>query len=302
MPETKIELLSYGGWPNCYRLTNGAVEIIVTSDVGPRIIRYGFAGGRNVFVEFPHQLGQSGESWWVMRGGHRIWAAPEVIPDTYALDNGPVSATVKDGQISLLQPVEPETGLQKELTVELTADGARVTHRILNAGEKTRQLAPWAVSQMAPGGIGIATFPPRGCHEECLQPTNPLVMWAYTNFADKRWLFTNRYLILKQDSAEQSPQKAGLFNPNTRAAYLLGDELFIKRSQAKPKVPYADFQSSFQIFVNGDFLELETLGPLVDLLPGFSATHVEDWSLHRGVELDAVTEEELDRVVWPLLG
>jgi len=158
------------------------------------------------------------------------------------------------------------------------------------------------VSQMAPGGIGIATFPPRGCHEECLQPTNPLVMWAYTNFADKRWLFTNRYLILKQDSAEQSPQKAGLFNPNTRAAYLLGDELFIKRSQAKPKVPYADFQSSFQIFVNGDFLELETLGPLVDLLPGFSATHVEDWSLHRGVELDAVTEEELDRVVWPLLG
>ena len=302
MPETKIELLSYGGWPNCYRLTNGAVEIIVTSDVGPRIIRYGFAGGRNVFVEFPHQLGQSGESWWVMRGGHRIWAAPEVIPDTYALDNGPVSAAVKDGQISLLQPVEPETGLQKELTVELTADGARVTHRILNAGEKTRQLAPWAVSQMAPGGIGIATFPPRGCHEECLQPTNPLVMWAYTNFADKRWLFTNRYLILKQDSAEQSPQKAGLFNPNTRAAYLLGDELFIKRSQAKPKVPYADFQSSFQIFVNGDFLELETLGPLVDLLPGFSATHVEDWSLHRGVELDAVTEEELDRVVWPLLG
>jgi len=48
-----IEKTSYKGWPNCYRITNGTVELIVTGDVGPRIIRYAFTGGPNLFKEFP---------------------------------------------------------------------------------------------------------------------------------------------------------------------------------------------------------------------------------------------------------
>ena len=41
----KVEKTAYAGWPNCYRITNGEVELIVTTDVGPRVIRYGFVGG-----------------------------------------------------------------------------------------------------------------------------------------------------------------------------------------------------------------------------------------------------------------
>ena len=37
---------------------------------------------------------------------------------------------------------------------------------------------------MAQGGHGIHGFPPRGTHPEMLAPTNPLVMWAFTNLAD----------------------------------------------------------------------------------------------------------------------
>ena len=44
----KIEKTSYAGWPNCYRMTNGEVELIVTTDVGPRVIRYSFVGGQIV--------------------------------------------------------------------------------------------------------------------------------------------------------------------------------------------------------------------------------------------------------------
>ena len=36
------EKVSYGGWPNCVRLNNGKVELIITTDVGPRVIRFGF--------------------------------------------------------------------------------------------------------------------------------------------------------------------------------------------------------------------------------------------------------------------
>ncbi len=76
-----IEKLSYGGWPNCYRLTDGEVELVVTTDVGPRVIRYGFVGGQNLFWENPDQLGKSDEAYWQMRGGHRLWAAPEIVLD-----------------------------------------------------------------------------------------------------------------------------------------------------------------------------------------------------------------------------
>jgi hypothetical protein len=298
----KIEKVTYGGWPNCYRLTNGKVDLVVTTDVGPRVIRYGFVGEQNLFAELAGHQGTTGELHWMARGGHRLWTSPEIIPDTYALDNSPVKVHVTDDHITLLQNVEPETGLQKELTLEFTQTGeVKVTHRIANTGEATRLMAPWALTQMAPGGTGIATFPARGGHSEQLLPTNPLVMWAYTDFSDPRWLLTKHYLVLKQDPQQSAPQKAGFFNKHTRAAYLLGSDLFVKRYEANPAVPYPDFNCSFEIFTNGDFLELETLGPLVDLMSGFSATHVEHWSLHRDVHLGELNENELHRVILPIM-
>ena len=53
----KIEKTAWKGWPNCYRIANGEVELIVTTDVGPRVISYAFAGGKNLFKEFAPQIG-----------------------------------------------------------------------------------------------------------------------------------------------------------------------------------------------------------------------------------------------------
>jgi hypothetical protein len=302
MAKIQIEQVAYAGWPNCYRITNGEVELIVTTDVGPRVIRYGFVGGQNLFAEFTDQLGKSGESWWVMRGGHRLWIAPEVVPDTYALDNSPVLVKNNGDSITLLQPVEPETGLQKEISIAFTEGGrAAITHRLENAGKQARRVSIWAVTQMACGGISIAAFPPRGCHLDCLQPTHPMIMWAYTDFSDKRWLLTKSYLVLKQDVADHSPQKAGMFNENTCAAYLLGADLFVKRYQADSNLTYPDFHASFEVFTNGACLEIETLSPLSDLQPGQSRTHLETWSLHRDVQLKELTEPEIDRAILPFL-
>src|SRR5215467_9223471 len=132
----KTEKISYKGWQNCYRVTNGEVELIVTTDVGPRVIRYGFVGGQNLFKEFTPQMGKSGEKEWMPRGGHRVWAAPEHKVITYALDNGPVKAEIKGDTIELTQPVEPESGLQKQIIVKLAATGSKVEviHRLTNTG------------------------------------------------------------------------------------------------------------------------------------------------------------------------
>jgi hypothetical protein len=208
----KIEKTQYRGWPNCYRISNGEIELVVTTDVGPRIIRYAFVGGGNVFKELPEQMGKRGEAAWQARGGHRLWIAPEDPVLSYALDNAPIQAEVKGDALELTGGIEKETGLRKQIVVKMAPAGTavEVLHRITNKGSKARQLAPWSLTMMAQGGTGIAAFPPRGTHPQDLLPTNPLVMWAFTDFSDKRWQFTKKYLLLRQDPKNRKPQKTGI--------------------------------------------------------------------------------------------
>lgn len=299
----KVEKVAYKGWPNCYRIANGEVEMIVTGDVGPRVMRFGFAGGQNVLKEFPEQLGKSGEEKFQLRGGHRVWKAPEDPVATWAPDNVPVEVAVTASGVVAREPVEPLTGLQKEIAVEMAAAGTGVTltHRIFNKGLFPLEFAPWALTMMAQGGVAVTGFPPRGKHPEVLEATNPLVMWAYTDLSDKRWTFTKKYMLLRQDPANPEPQKIGHFNPRTWAGYLLNGELFLKQIEADPTRAYPDFGCSFETFTNADFLEIETLGPLTRVAPGASVSHVERWSLHRPVKPDAFTDAALDRALVPLL-
>src|SRR5262249_5767929 len=58
--------------------------------------------------------------------------------------------------IEATAPVEPGSGLRKQFTVTLTARGEiRVVHRIRNRNPWTVELGAWALTVMAPGGIGI---------------------------------------------------------------------------------------------------------------------------------------------------
>ncbi|MGH9515377.1 MAG: hypothetical protein ACRD3P_06830 [Terriglobales bacterium] len=303
LAEVKVEKTEYKGWHNCYRVTNGEVELIVTGDIGPRIIRYGFVGGQNVFKEFSDQIGKTGEEKFQLRGGDRVWKAPEDPIATWAPDNVPVEIKETSTGLIARAPVEPLTHLQKEIEVSLAPSGTEVTvsHRITNHSLFTLEFAPWVLTMMAPGGTEITGFPPRGRHPINLEATNPLVMWAYTNLADKRLTFTKKYLALRQDPNNSEAQKVGLFNKDTWAAYLINGEAFVKRATADPAKTYTDFGCSFETFTNNEFLEIETLGPVTKVAPGTIVEQMERWSLHRNVKLDALTDENIDAVVLPLV-
>jgi hypothetical protein len=298
-----IEKVDYKGWPNSYRISNGEIELVVTSDVGPRIMRCAFVGGQNLFKEFPEQLGKSGEPDYQLRGGHRLWVAPETLATSWALDNVPVRIEIEGGVLEATEPVEPSTGIQKQLVIRMApaGTGVEVLHRVKNAAPWAIEFAPWAMSMMAPGGTAITGFPPRGKHPEVLLPTNPLVMWAYTDVSDDRWRFTRKYLTLRQDPKVSTPQKLGGFNPKTWLAYLLGTDLFLKQTTTDPTRTYPDFGCSFEMFTNADMLEMETLGALAKVQPGASVEHLERWSLHKDVHISAWTDAELDAAVEKLL-
>src|SRR5579859_2514091 len=116
-----IERSAYRGWNNAYKLSNEIVELVVTADVGPRILFYGFRNGENQLHEVVEDAGKTGGSEFRLFGGHRLWASPEV-ERTYYPDNAPVAVSEDNNTVRFTAPPEelpPGTNLQKELEVEL---------------------------------------------------------------------------------------------------------------------------------------------------------------------------------------
>ncbi len=295
-----VERVAYGGWADCLRLANDQVELIVPTVIGPRVIRFGFRGAANEFAEFPEDLGRTGGDRWRIYGGHRLWHAPEQWPRTYAPDNDPIEYHLSPEGVRLLQPVEVSTGIQKELEIRLAPSGAQVhvTHRLHNLALWTIELAPWALTAMAPGGVAVVPLPPRGTHPQDLQPTGVLSLWPYTDLADPRWTWGTRYVLLRQDPARPSAQKVGVLAPHGWAAYARSGHLFVKTFTHVPGARYPDLGCCVEVFCNHAMLELETLGPLVSLDPGDHASHQERWFLFGDVPPPR-TDADVEAVILP---
>jgi hypothetical protein len=297
-----IEKATFQGWPNCYRVSNGTVDFVATTDVGPRIISFGFVGGANLFFVREDFAGQTGGAEWKNYGGHRIWHAPEDKARTYEPDNAPVEAKVIPNGLLLTMPAEKLSAIQKsiEITLDPETSGVRVIHRLKNTGPWPIEIAPWAISVMAPGGFAIAPLP-TAFHPDRLLPNRALTLWPYTDMRDDRWLWGTDYILLRQKVVQgQERTKVGISSDLGWAAYYLKPFLFIKRFTPVAGATYPDFNSSLEVFTNNRMLELETLGPLAVLQPGAVVTHEERWELHRNIDL-AFSEEDVKAKIDPLV-
>jgi hypothetical protein len=297
-----MEKIAYKGWDHCIRLANPTMEMILTGDVGPRIIRFGFISKPNEFHEDDAWVGKSGDSEFHSYGGHRLWRAPEDPILTYIPDNHPVTIEQTPDGLHLLPPPEIPPALQKEWFVHLDPKQAhaRIRHRLTNIGSAAVRLAPWAITVMAPEGVAILPFPPRGRHPENLLPKSRLAVWAYTDMTDPRWFWGQKYILLRQDPKKTLPQKIGASVPDGWAAYCRDNHLFVKIFPYQPEKEYPDLGSSAELFTNADILEVETLGPLVRLEPGQSIEHAEDWFLFKDVP-EPNSDRDVDRSILPRL-
>jgi hypothetical protein len=295
-----MEAVEYGGWPDCIRLSNREIELVATTDVGPRIIRLGFVGGQNMFHNYPATLGRTGDPEWNNYGGHRLWHAPEVFPRTYAADNVPVEHSW-DGKSLTLRSTEAPNGIEKETRVTLSATAPRVdvAHRITNRGPWAVELAAWTLSVMASGGRAIYPQEDYKPHPEYLAPARPVVLWHFTDMSDPRWTWGRKYIQLRQDPNSTTKQKAGLLNSKGWAAYVLGTDVLVKRYPYHRGAVYADMGCNTETYTDPEMLEVETLSPLTRLEPGEHIDHDESWLLAR-VDCGP-SEADIDAHILPLL-
>ena len=298
-----MEKISYGGWENCYRLANRQIELIVTGDVGPRIIRLGYIGRENMFMEFPEQLGKTQSDKWLSFGGHRLWHAPEAQPRTYYPDFDPVLIQEIENGMIVTQPPEPTTGLQKQIEIRLSPEEAKVElrHTLINHNLWSIETAPWAISVMAPGGVAILPLPPRGQHPDFLLPTATISLWPYTNLSDPRWLFGERYIFVFQDSKRTTPQKIGLFTTDAWAAYVNLGVMFIKQVPIQFDGIYPDLGANFEVYTDQSILEVESLGPIESIPPKGKIQHQEHWTLIDNIQTPK-SEEDFITAILPKMG
>jgi hypothetical protein len=303
-----VERFSTRGWNNAYRFSNGVAELIVLADVGPRIISYGFRNGENLLYEVAEDAGKTGGSEFRLYGGHRLWVSPEV-ERTYYPDNVSVSISQRGNATVFTAPLEelpPGTRLQKELEIELAETGSevRIMHRITNHDVHSTTLAPWTPTMMRAGGRTILPLSPRiAMDKDHYSPVGAFGIWSYTDFTDSRWVLGTSYIQLQQvanPSGRFKEQMGGIYNSAGWGAYFSRSQLFVKRAAVIAGASYPDFGCNFEVFTNPDFIELETLGPLIELRPGEMVEHIERWWLFADVP-SGENDAWIDSAVVPLV-
>jgi hypothetical protein len=291
-PRATITREDYRGWPDSYRLTNGRIEAVVLTAIGPRIIELRAPGGPNLFHVRDAEAGGRGEAEWVFRGGWRLWIAPEKRETTYALDNGPCTAEVVDTTLRVTGPPQPAAGIQKVIEVSLDPERPRlhlVSH-IRNISDHPLTYAAWSLSVMRPGGRAFVPLDVGSL--TAFDATRKLLLWSYAEFADPRYRFGDRLIEIDQAKVQPAPgpsgrrddeSKIGVDSAQGWAAYLLDGALYLKRFPHIAGATYPDGGATVEIYSSAEFLEVEQLSPLTTLPPGEEIIFPEDWWLFRDV-------------------
>ena len=269
--------VSVGEHHNCVELVSGRFRIAITTEVGPRVIGGFIDGSDNIFRVLPLKP-YNAETNWFLYGGHRFWHSPEADPRTYAPDNGPVTVRqLKDGAVDFANTPEPSTGIEKSIRIKaLGRNRFRLTHTLVNRNPWAVELAPWALSVMALGGTAVIPLH-RDPDASPYAFDRALNLWPYSEYTDRRLTLGREFITLKQNPKAKAPIKIGVNCAAGWAAYVNGGVAFVKRFKYGARATYPDNGSNVESYSCGEFLEVETLGPLVRLAPGGRTSHVEEW-------------------------
>lgn len=263
----------------------GVYRLKVATGFGPRVTGFRRVGGNEMFVRLEGVVIEHPDSGtYHLRGGHRLWAAPEIPAVTYAADDDPCEVEIGECSCRVKGPVD-RAGLAKEIVLAEAPIGVEVTHSITNHNLHGVQIAAWAITQFPLGGTALLTL---GGREGVFRADRYLVTWPYTSFEDPRLTWVDGGVQIR---AEAGPRlKLGAGPRPGRIGYLNQGWLFMKHIKDATGLDYPDFGAVGQVFCDDASCELESVGPLVELAPGASTIHRETWSLWPCDEMSKVWE------------
>lgn len=301
-----IKIKKIGSFGDLIRITNDIINIDVSTAFGPYILNASFCDGENFFFydeegkfrEEGEKMNPFGEgSVWKNHGGHRLWQSPESMPRTYLPCNERVEFIETEKGGIFRQQFFAFTNTQAEFEIVMSENEPKleIIHRVTNKNAWPIELAPWAVSVFKAGGFEIVPLPT----EKTAPLANGVIsLWPYTALNDERLHFGEKFFTLKAKEGKLKEFKLGISNSTGFAAYLINDEMFVKRFEYKKDANYPDNGTNFQTYTYDSFLECESLGSLQKIEYNEIATHTEKWELYKNIKTpDFNDDEEIQKII-----
>lgn len=302
--ENYQEFLQAKNYPNIGRamkLSNGVFDVIVTLDVGPRIMHFSLAGKKNMFNDDCSLIENmpDGKTWYSY-GGHRVWHAPEAFTRSYAIDDKPLEKyELTENGICMYREEEEWTHIQKIIEIEFKEDRLVVYNRLVNKGAWPAEMAVWGQTSFAKDSLLVCPVTQRGTG---LLPNASYVMWPYARMNDPRAYFGQRFITVNTDSVNPEAFKFGYPDEMGWAALINFDMCLIKSFKHDRKGTYPDMGCSFESYTQNWGGEIEDLTPLKIVKPGKMYEHKNEWFIFDNVKRpDPRNEDEVSDVMAPLL-
>lgn len=270
------QIIEYKNFGKCVRFEENGMIVMVTIDVGPRIIYFGDKQNNILKEDLERKVQVYNDAYkdnWYLYGGHRLWKSPEDIC-TYVADNKPVSYRLNEHGGTFISNIDPK--FDYILDIGIKKNKVYIENTIVSKSKNIESNAAWALTVMDIGGELTVNLNKK---KDDLNPQQNLVIWPYTNIYDERIKITKEKLIIQQKSGLE-PLKLGLFLNTPEAEYSLkGMKFKCKFKEENTTGKYGDFMSNMEIYTSGDILEIEGLSSMRDLKCGESVTLYEEWSL-----------------------
>ncbi|HRJ48305.1 MAG TPA: hypothetical protein PKY38_13165 [Opitutaceae bacterium] len=261
-------------------LTNAEVEIGIQPAHG-LILGFGRRSQENLLWVNPHPLSSARHSEWINYGGDKLWWGPFVdwlkvkgryFPPDEVLDEPWEVKIHEPARVVMRSGVSRWTGsrAEREIILEDGAAGVVIHNRFIRHDNNPQRLQLWTVSQIQPPlWVWLDRRPNPG--EPGFVNLRPGLWDPAPHVRDEPELGCVRGL----------PSPEGNYMIGTRGAWLAAVyEKFILVQQVDP-YPEGDYPEnvSLQLFSDGAYVELETLGGVANPGPGETMQNTVRWRL-----------------------
>ena len=301
---------NYKDYGKCVEITNGVISALVTVEIGPRIISFGYSGGQNFMNDNRKLLGGKdmdkpytdffGENKrWENLGGHRVWLSPESYPETYTPDDKPCTVKESENGAVFVYAEDSEIGVQKEMEIKMDADDTnmQVLMRVKNIANEDKEFSIWALSVCSQNGTLII---PMNTVDKGLLHNREISVWSYTDMSAPNFYWGKKYITVKQiPEGEKYAGKIGVDLNCGTAYYVLGEDVLCKSYETDhPASKYPDGGCSFETYVCNEMIEFETLSPLKTVKSGETVEHIESWCLcKKPCEVDFRNDASVEELI-----
>ena len=270
---TPVSATNDGG---LYTLQLGALKLVIDGTRGARITEFSVKG-TNVLVT-RDENGTYGSTYWPSPQSSWCAEGGGCWPPVAAIDTQPYTGEI-DAQTNVIRLTSAEASiggfagsavtLTKQLAPVPDSGAVDVTYTLANTSPSVGvDVAPWLISRVATGGL---TFFGQGSGPVTYAPDSDPA-FAVTEAAGDLWY---------QSAPVARNSKAFADGTGWLAHVTPARLLYV---MAHPDIQPADAapgEAEIEVFTNGDYVEIESQGPLTTVAAGQALTWTVRWKLRR---------------------